>query len=184
MSFIRRSDHANSTPPLITAGLACALETRQSRLAYYVKELAHKLDQESCKDKILTFLQATDCRTPEQNAAARTSFSHNDEKGERGSSEEVGTAPAASTRPIVLSTIRLLSAGYEAEAPKARSSFAVTAEQRAALVRLVPVLINGITVIKVSSRGVGCFVCAYAYSRCSCLLNGGVVIRISVCVCL
>jgi hypothetical protein len=41
--------------------------------------------------------------------------------------------------------------GYEADAPKARLSFAVTTEQRAALARLAPVLMNGITVIKVSS---------------------------------
>lgn len=159
MSFIGLSDHANSNSSLApslhnTAGLACALETRQSRLAYYVKELAHKLAQEPCKDKILAFLQATDCRAPaEHNAATRPSFSHNDEKGERGSSEEVETAATIAIQPIGLSTIRLSSAGYEAETPKGRPSFAATAEQRAALARLLPVLINGITVIKVSWWG-------------------------------
>ncbi|KAM3578148.1 hypothetical protein VYU27_000244 [Nannochloropsis oceanica] len=134
------------------AGLACALETRQSRLAYYIKELAHKLSGEPCKDKILTFLRATDLCTLEQDAAARPSFSHYDEKGERESSE-MRPAIAASTQTIGLSMIRLSSAEHEAQAPKARHSFAEMAEHRAALSRLVPLLINGITVIKHGRRG-------------------------------
>lgn len=149
LTLLTQSPPLLPSPLNITAGLACALETRQSRLAYYVKELAHKLSQEPCKDKILAFLHATGCRTPQPDIP-RPSFSHNDEKGERGSSEEVGTAPAAGTQPIGLSTIRLSSAGYEAETPKARPSFAVMAEQMA---HLVPLLINGITVIKVGNLG-------------------------------
>jgi hypothetical protein len=48
--------------------------------------------------------------------------------------------------------IRLSSAEYEAQSPKARYPFAEMAEHRAALARLIPLLINGITVIKVSFR--------------------------------
>jgi hypothetical protein len=126
----------------LTAGLACVLETRQSRLAYYVNELAHKVVNEPRKRDILVFFQAVDSSTCELETVS-LSFSHN-EKGERGSSVEAGMrtdvriqAPAAGNFLLGTSDRLSLPASF-------------LAQEKAALDRLMLTLKKGICVIKVS----------------------------------
>ncbi len=117
------------------AGLACALETRQSRLAYYMKELSQKVAQEPNKDEILAFLEAID---PQAAAAP------------------AGEAEAAGRKTSTLSAeamARLSTVCLDDDDKTPRAQAATAAHHQEAFARLLPLLTKGITVIKHGRRG-------------------------------
>lgn len=120
------------------------METRESRLAYYLNELSTKFVAEPNKEEILLFFGAIDSGAAAASASDRpsTPTPTPNKKGEEGAlSSSPSFIHSSSSQP------------HTETLAVAKEEATITLQDQQAYARLLPVLTNGITVIKHGRRG-------------------------------